>query len=113
MRTVTAAILAALAGCPAAASSGPGLALVARYGCQACHVIPGAAEPQGVTGPPLDHMADQAYIAGVLPNTRDNLATFIVAPRDVDPRSAMPDFGVTPQEAGAIADYLRGAEDGG
>lgn len=88
------------------------LDLLDRYGCHTCHVIPGAAQPQGVTGPPLDAMAAQPYVAGVVPNTAEALTTFIEDPQRVDPRSAMPDLGVSHEQAQIIASYLRGTDPG-
>lgn len=81
-------------------------ALLAEHGCGTCHVIPDTPGANGRTGPPLTAMARQAYVAGVLPNTPEALARFIVDPQAVDPRSAMPDVGVTPDEARLLADYL-------
>ena len=98
-------VLAALVGCGQDAP-GEGQALTDAYGCTSCHEVPGLPGPQGHTGPPLTEMPLQAYIAGVLPNTPENLAAFIVDPQQVDPRSAMPDLGVTPEEAAAIATFL-------
>jgi cytochrome c1 len=80
--------------------------LLAQHGCGTCHVIPDTPGANGRTGPPLTAMARQAYVAGVLPNTREALARFIADPQAVDPRSAMPDVGITPDEARLLADYL-------
>lgn len=81
-------------------------ALIALYGCPACHLVPGMPGFDGVTGPPLDTMPRQVYVAGVLPNTPEALARFIADPQAVDPRSAMPDLGVTRAEAATIAAFL-------
>ena len=107
----TALLLASLLGCEAKPTEEV-RALLWRYGCPACHVVPGVDGPQGATGPPLTAMAEQAYVAGVAPNTREALAAFIADPQQIDPRSAMPDLGVSPGEAEAIADYLYGASEG-
>lgn len=102
------ALAALLAGCGAESSGDEeaALALVRAHGCAACHAIPGVPGADGVTGPPLTAMADQAYVAGVAPNTREQLALFIAHPQRVNPRSAMPDLGVTEPEALLIADWL-------
>ena len=99
-------LVASLVGCQLDPATEEARELVERYGCPACHVIPGTAGPHGATGPPLTAMARQAYVAGVVPNTPDTLATFIADPQAVDPRSAMPDLGVPADEARAIAAYL-------
>ena len=100
--------LLALLGCEPEPETVEARALLRHYGCPACHVVPGAVGPEGTTGPPLDAMAEQAYVAGVLPNTPEALVRFIVDPQAVDPRSAMPELGVTAEEARAIAAYLYG-----
>ena len=102
-------LLASLVGCEADPAAEEARALLWHYGCPACHQVPGTAGPEGVTGPPLTAMADQAYVAGVLPNTLEDLAQFILDPQAVDPRSAMPDLDVSPDEARAIAEYLYAA----
>ena len=79
---------------------------IARYGCPACHAVPGKGGTGGWTGPPLTHMARQAYVAGLLPVTPETVAAFIRDPQAIDPRSAMPALGVTGPEAEAIARYL-------
>jgi cytochrome c len=56
----------------------------------------------------LDRVRELVYIAGVLPNTAENLTSWIADPKEADPRTAMPDLGVTKQEARDIAAYLYG-----
>jgi cytochrome c len=77
-----------------------------RYGCQSCHVIPGVAGASGLVGPPLDRMGSRTYVAGQLTNTPENLMHWIRFPRDVNPRTAMPETGVTAEDARHIAAYL-------
>jgi len=83
---------------------GPGL--IVAYGCSTCHVVPGVREATGKVGPRLDRMAEQVYIAGVLPNSPQNLISWIRHPRAADPRTAMPDLGVSAADARDIASYL-------
>ena len=104
--------LAALAGCEEAPLEGEaarGQALIVDYGCGTCHVIPEVPGANGLTGPPLSAMRRQAYVAGVLPNTPEALARFIMDPQEVDPRSAMPELGVDADDAAAIAAFLYAA----
>jgi cytochrome c2 len=42
----------------------------------------------------------------VLPNTPENMASFIRAPHRADPRTAMPDMGVTEAHARDMVAYL-------
>jgi cytochrome c len=83
-----------------------GKQLIQQYGCQACHTIPGVKGPKGVVGPPLDRMAMRSYIAGKVPNTPQNMMTWIQNPQVLDPGNAMPALGVTPADARDITAYL-------
>jgi cytochrome c len=83
-----------------------GMQLIERYGCVACHAIPGIDNPGSNVGPPLHKFGLRAYIGGVLPNTPENLVRWLQNPPAVDPRTAMPDLGVSKAEAGDIAAYL-------
>jgi len=80
--------------------------LVSYYGCNTCHTIPGSAGPRGTTGPPLDHLAQRGFLAGELPNTSENLQRWIREPHSVEPKTAMPDMGVTEQDAKDLAAFL-------
>jgi cytochrome c len=81
-------------------------ALIKLYGCAGCHTLPGASEPAGQVGPDLTQMARRVYVGGVLTNTPDNLVAYIVDPRSIDPKSAMPRTGISPDEARDVAAYL-------
>jgi cytochrome c2 len=83
-----------------------GKELLWQYGCGACHEIPEVKGATGNVGPPLDKMAHQVYIAGVLPNTFENLVYWILDPPKVDPLTAMPDLGVTEAQARDMAAFL-------
>jgi cytochrome c len=76
------------------------------YGCGSCHVVPGVAGADGRVGPPLRRIGSRVYIAGVLPNTPENMVLWIQAPQAVDPRSAMPDLQVNEKDARDIAAYF-------
>lgn len=79
---------------------------IEKYGCTACHSIPGIAGPKGMVGPPLDHMGARQFIAGKVENNAQNMARWIVNPQAMDPQNAMPNLGVTPADAKDIAAYL-------
>lgn len=109
-----------LAGCehtrlpaPGAEAAETGRAAIRLYGCGSCHAIPGIGRADGRVGPPLTHLPRQSYIAGKLPNTLANLSAWIVDPKAINPDTAMPDLGVPPETAAAIAVYLYAAGDGG
>lgn len=83
-----------------------GRAAVERYGCAACHAIPGILNQGSNVGPPLYHIARRAYIGGVLPNTPADMIRWLRNPPAVDPRTAMPNLGVSEAEATDMAAYL-------
>jgi cytochrome c2 len=83
-----------------------GRLLLAAYGCTACHRIDGMDAPARNVGPPLDRIAANSYIGGLLPNNTDALVRWIMAPRRISPGTAMPDLGVSADEARAMAAYL-------
>jgi cytochrome c len=83
-----------------------GKELLSSYSCGACHTIPGIRTARGLVGPPLYFYADRTMIAGQLPNTAPNLIHWIQHPEEVDPKTAMPDLGVTQQQAADMTAYL-------
>lgn len=80
--------------------------LISQYGCGSCHSIPGIKSAISMVGPPLGNITKQAYVGGILPNTFDNMVTFLLDPQAIKPNSAMPDVNLSPAEAEAIAAYL-------
>jgi cytochrome c len=83
-----------------------GVMLIVDYGCATCHIVPGIREADGLVGPPLNHMGQRSYIAGALPNTGPNMQRWIQDPQQIEPGTAMPALGVTPEDARDIAAYL-------
>jgi putative membrane protein len=83
-----------------------GPALLQQYGCGACHAIAGVANARGEVGPPLTQFSRRAYIAGVLINNPDNLVKWLRAPQSVVPGNAMPNTGLTEEDARDIAAFL-------
>ena len=79
---------------------------IGRYGCAACHTIPGVPGADSLVGPPLDRVASRTYIAGVLTNSPEHMVRWIQDPPGVDPLTAMPRLGVSEQDARDIASYL-------
>lgn len=78
---------------------------IPAYGCQTCHVIPGV-KGEGHVGPPLTSFSRRAFIAGVIENNADNLMTWIIDPPAIAPDTAMPNMGVSGEDARDIAAYL-------
>jgi cytochrome c2 len=85
---------------------GRGRAIIERVGCGACHEIPGALGAAGRVGPSLAGFAARSYIAGVAANQPEHLVRWLVNPRDLSPRTAMPALDLDPAEARDIAAYL-------
>ena len=83
-----------------------GKELIRAYGCGACHIIPGIHAARGLVGPPLLYFSQRTMIAGELPNTPANLVRWIENPKEVEPKTAMPDLGLREDQAYDIAAYL-------
>jgi cytochrome c2 len=83
-----------------------GKLLLRQFACTSCHVIPGVAGGDGKVGPPLAGVAGRIYLAGVLPNTPQAMASFIRDPQQADPRTAMPDMRVSVDQARDMVAYL-------
>jgi cytochrome c1 len=83
-----------------------GKQLIRSYGCGACHIVPGIQGARGMVGPPLLYFSQRTMIAGELPNTPDNLVRWIENPKAVEPKTAMPDLGLSPEQANDVAAYL-------
>lgn len=77
-----------------------------QYACITCHAIPGVVGPDAPVGPPLEGIGSRTFLAGGLPNTPENMVRWLRSPQNVNPRSAMPDLGVTEAHARDMAAYL-------
>ena len=83
-----------------------GAAAIGRYGCGSCHTIRGISGANALVGPPLTGFASRSYVAGVLPNTPENVIRWIQDPKAVDDKTAMPKLDVNAKDATDIAAYL-------
>jgi cytochrome c2 len=96
---------------PSASTTGNathGKELIAQYGCNVCHTIPGTEGPQGVVGPSLAGIASRPTISAArVQNTPANLTQFIQNPSSVNPQSSMPPIGLAPGDAQDVAAYLQ------
>ncbi len=112
-----AATLSGLAGCsdgratPAWTPSTGGVAsrgvqVILDKGCGSCHTIPGVHGAAGMVGPPLFFFSRRTMLAGELPNTPENLVNWIRSPQSVEADTAMPNLGLTDQQARDVAAYL-------
>ncbi|MEX0799211.1 MAG: c-type cytochrome [Bacteriovoracaceae bacterium] len=85
-------------------------AAIKKYGCHACHVIPGVSGANGRVGPKLEDIKEQIYIGGVLANTPEHMAEWVMNPQRHSPNTAMPNLNVSEEDAKAIVDYLYNVE---
>lgn len=59
-----------------------------------------------MVGPPLTNFARRRMIAGVLPNTPENLALYLKAPRALVPGNMMPQEAIDDRQIAGIVAYL-------
>ena len=76
--------------------------------CAMCHSIGGTTAGSNA-GPDLTHLASRRTIAaGTLPNTRGNLAGWIIDPQRIKPGAKMPPNELKPADLDALLTYLQG-----
>ena len=74
--------------------------------CSVCHAVRGT-PAGGILGPDLTHlMSRDTLAAGLLPNTRGNLAAWIANSQALKPGSRMPSLALSGPELGAVLAYL-------
>ena len=83
-----------------------GKQLITQYQCGACHKIPNVAGAGGLAGPDLEKFGRLSYIAGGIPNVPPRLVAWLLDPPALKPGMAMPDVGLTEQEARHMAAFL-------
>ena len=83
-----------------------GRVLARTFGCAGCHTIPGVIGADGQVGPPLAGIANRMYIGGVVTNTPEDMVRWIMNPKAIDSKTAMPAVGVNELQARDIAAYL-------
>lgn len=89
------------------ADAGRAIPAMIRNGCGGCHEIPGVPGAHGTVGPSLRGVAQRKYVAGIaLRTSPDAMMRWISRARDVDPKTAMPNTNLSPQEARDITAYL-------
>ena len=106
--------LLAAPACGAASGAAPahpgdvrrGARAIFQYACNACHTIPGVTSSSPNVGPPLAGIGGRSLIAGKLANTPDNMVRWLRHTHEVDRLTAMPEMGVTEQDARDIGAYL-------
>lgn len=79
---------------------------IIQSGCGSCHTVPGVHGAEGKVGPSLAGVGRRQVIAGYFPNTRQTMIRWISRSQDMLPGNAMPNSGLSPQQASQVADYL-------
>lgn len=95
---------------PTEALTEEGFLVFMNTGCNDCHTVRGTAA-NGELGPDLTHFASRLTIAaGVYPNTRDNLRTWILDPHSLKDGNLMPSTSLSEAELEALLAYLESLE---
>ena len=91
---------------PTDSSAKHGYDVFTQRTCIMCHTINGTPAGSSV-GPELTHIASRPSIAaGSLPNTRENLARWILNPQLIKPGVRMPPNALSRADMNALLDYL-------
>ena len=76
--------------------------------CSNCHAV-GGSPASGHVGPDLTHLASRRTIAAAtLPNSRGNLAGWILDPQQIKPGAMMPANSLDPDQLQSLLAYLEG-----
>ena len=93
---------------PAGGLAARGKQLFLSSSCANCHAIRGTSA-SGYVGPDLTHLATRSTIASLtMPNTRGDLARWIVDSQAVKPGNQMPDMQLPAGKVKALVAYLEG-----
>lgn len=91
---------------PTTDRQGRGRQIFLGSSCVMCHAVQGTGAMSRV-GPDLTHLASRTYIGGILPNTRGNLAGWVVDPQRIKPGVRMPMNPIRPEDLDPLLDYLQ------
>ncbi|HEY2595383.1 MAG TPA: c-type cytochrome [Chloroflexota bacterium] len=94
-----------------------GMTVIEQHRCGGCHIIPGIPNANGNLGPDLSAhgdvppVSDRGMIAtypnGAVPNNSpDDMAAWLVNPNALKPGTAMPNLGLSQDDANAAAAYM-------
>jgi cytochrome c len=102
------AVVAAGAGLEPGSPAAEGAQIIATKPCVGCHTIPGVPGANGQVGPNLAGIASRTKIAGgaVTISSPDDLKKWILNPASLKPGTAMPNVGLTDDEATKIVAFL-------
>jgi cytochrome c oxidase subunit II len=95
---------------PESASAADGEEVFMTSTCVGCHAVRGT-EATATVGPDLTHIGGRDTLAaGMIPNTRANMSTWILDPQEVKPGAIMPPTALTADELNDLLDYLEQLE---
>jgi cytochrome c1 len=81
--------------------------LILEKGCGGCHTLSGVPGATGVTGPNLTNIALRPTLAGEsIPNSPEMLQRWLLDPPALKPGTAMPNLGLSQQEAADLVAFL-------
>ncbi len=84
-----------------------GARLFQEFICSNCHTVRGISEAAVEAGPDLTHLASRGTLAArATPNTRSQLANWILDPQDIKPGANMPSTPMTGQELDALIAFF-------
>ena len=83
-----------------------GRQVIAAVDCGVCHRIPGIAGAYGIVGPSLEQFGRRKFIAGTHANQPETLVAWVKNAPSLSPRTAMPDLGLSENQARDVAAYL-------
>ena len=94
---------------PTSGAAARGAELFNDLTCVNCHAVRGRSE--ALAGPDLTHIASRETLgAGVITNTRENLADWITNPHTIKPGTYMPGFQLPDEDLQALLDYMETLE---
>jgi cytochrome c len=82
-----------------------GRLLLRSTGCAGCHDVAQVNGANATVGAPLSSLSRRVYM-GVVLNTPENLSRWLRNPRLIDLMAAMPNVGLTEQDARGVAAFL-------
>lgn len=84
-----------------------GARLFQEFICSNCHTVRGVSEATVEAGPDLTHLAGRSTLAArAAPNTRSQLANWILDPQDIKPGANMPSTPMTGEELDALITFF-------
>ena len=92
---------------PDTALASEGQEVFQRLICSNCHTVRGVSETASTVAPDLTHLSSRSTLAArTIPNTRSNLASWIMDPQLAKPGSNMPSTPMSGRELDALLEFL-------